>query len=86
VDLVLTGHSHVYAYGPPSGTGGVTWVTTGGGGGMLEPSNSLTQDWPEITVVHFRHHFLWVTVDGGLMSVAAVADTGEVLHSFDIAR
>jgi hypothetical protein len=86
VDLVLTGHSHIYSYGPPSGTGGVTWVTIGGGGGLLEPSDSMTQDWPEITVVQFRHHFLRVTVDGGLLSAAAVADTGETLHSFEIAR
>jgi acid phosphatase type 7 len=85
-DLALTGHSHVYAYGPPALTNGVTWVTTGGGGGMIEPTNSLTQDWPEITVVHFRHHFLKVTVDGALMQVAAVADTGEVLHTFTIER
>jgi predicted phosphodiesterase len=86
VELVLTGHSHLYAYGPPEGTGGVTWVTTGGGGGMIEPTDSLTRDWTEITFVEFRHHFLQVTVDGGSMNVSAVADSGEVLHEFTIVR
>jgi hypothetical protein len=53
---------------------------------MIEPADSMTRDWPEITVVLLRHHFLDVTVDSAAMHVSAVADTGEVLHTFTITR
>jgi hypothetical protein len=86
VDLVLNGHSHVYAYGPKSLTGNVTWVTTGGGGGGLEAPTDLVQSWPQITVVHFRHHFVHVSVDGPVLTAKAIADTGEVLHTFELER
>lgn len=82
VDLALTGHVHLYAWGPPKS--GVTWVTSGGGGGGLEPPTALVRDWPEITETRFRHHFLHATVSGKTMVVRAIADTGEELHRFQI--
>lgn len=84
VDVVFTGHNHLYMYGPPDLTSGVTWVTTGGGGGSIEPTFPRWKDWPEITVVIFRHHFLHLTVNGKVMHGMAIADTGEILHEFEV--
>jgi hypothetical protein len=87
VNIVFNGHNHLYAYTPET-PGGITWVTTGGGGGTLESQGLFNiyrvGTWPEITVTLFAHHVLNVTVDGGTMSVEAVGLDGSVLHSFSI--
>jgi len=85
VNVVFNGHAHLYSYGPASETSGVTWVTTGGGGGALESLSAFTQDWrPKINTVFLRHHFLLAEVADGKMKVSAIADDGEVLHTFNV--
>ncbi|MBI5532594.1 MAG: metallophosphoesterase [Deltaproteobacteria bacterium] len=86
MQVVFTGHVHMYFWAPPADTQGITWVTTGGGGGSLEGPGDKTADWPELDngVFVFRHHFLRATVQGKSMQVDAIADTGETLHSFTV--
>ncbi|MFO0745186.1 MAG: metallophosphoesterase [Myxococcota bacterium] len=86
VDLVFNGHNHLYAYTPPITTGGITWVTTGGGGGMLDTPGFLNiwrvGNWPEIKTTISEFHFLQVTVEAGEAFVEAIGTDGSVLHSF----
>ncbi len=85
VHLVFNGHHHLYAYTPMT-AGGITFATTGGGGGSLDSDFSLWRvaTWPEITVTLHAHHFLVATVNGGTLSVDAVDPTGQVIHSFQV--
>ncbi len=82
VDVVFNGHNHLYAYTPET-PGGITWFTTGGGGGMIDTASALWRvgDWPQIAVQIHRFHFLHVEVDGNEMTVRAVSSTGETLHT-----
>ena len=85
VNLVFNGHNHLYAYTPMT-AGGITFATTGGGGGSIDTDFSLWRvaTWPEITVTLHEHHFLSVTVNGNTISVDAVDPTGQVIHSFQV--
>ena len=83
VDIVFNGHNHLYAYTPP-GDDGITWVTTGGGGGAIDGPNALCREWDEITETHFVHHFLSVHVEAGRMQVRAIDEDGEELHHFEV--
>jgi acid phosphatase type 7 len=87
VDIVFNGHNHLYAYTPET-TGGITWVTTGGGGGALDTNDSWWEvgDWPEIEVTYHEHHFLSVLVQGPQMTVSAIDLAGETLHEFTISK
>ena len=85
VDIVFNGHNHLYAYTPET-PGGITWVTTGGGGGSIDTDFFLWRvgTWPEIATTVHEHHFLRATLDGDTLSVEAVAVDGAVLHSFTV--
>jgi hypothetical protein len=83
VNIVFNGHNHLYAYTPP-GADGITWVTTGGGGGAIDGPNSFCRQWDEITDTQFVHHFLSVHVENGRMLVRAIDEAGEELHRFEV--
>ncbi len=83
VDIVFNGHNHLYAYTPP-GPDGITWVTTGGGGGAIDGPNSFCRQWDEITETQFVHHFLSVHVEAGRMLVRAIDEDGAELHRFEV--
>lgn len=89
VHLVLNGHNHLYQY-VPAWPATVTWVTAGGGGGVLESgvASSRVNDWSEFVgeQIFGRYHFLRIAIDGDVMGVRAVALGGEVLHTFTIMR
>ena len=84
MDLVLNGHNHLYAYTPPTLPGGVTWVTTGGGGGNIDGEADYCTTWSEIEFTSFEHHILYVQVDAATVSVEAITADGTVLHSFSL--
>ena len=83
VDIVFNGHNHLYAYTPP-GPDGITWVTTGGGGGAIDGEDDFCRRWEEIVETHFVHHFLSVHVEAGVMEVRAIDEAGEELHRFRV--
>jgi tartrate-resistant acid phosphatase type 5 len=74
VSLVLQGHNHAYER---LEAGGVTYITTGGGGApvypCVRPSRELRRCVP-------AHHFLAVTATARAVAVRAVAPSGATLE------
>jgi hypothetical protein len=87
VQLVFNGHNHLYQFVRrwPSFT---AWVTSGGGGGILESGveSARVNDWsPFIDERIFgRHHFLRVIIENRRMWVRAIGDRGDTLHEFQV--
>ena len=77
VDLVLTGHDHVYSISEDKD--GLRYVVTGGGGAR----SYGCKESPDIELCLSRLHFLYVRAGDDLIKFKAVADTGEVLHRFE---
>lgn len=59
VDMVICGHAHNYNRGQ---TNGVTYVITGGGGGILDVERVAF--WPLFTVEYSRYHYGLMEVNG----------------------
>jgi acid phosphatase len=74
VSLVLQGHNHAYER---LEAGGITYITTGGGGAQLYP---CVRPAPELRACRFANHFLDVTATAQGVSLRAVAPSGEVLE------
>ena len=85
VDIVFNGHNHLYNHTPTT-AGGITWVTTGGAGGMLDTDSALWKvaDWPEIGTQIHEFHYLRVDVVNSEMTVNAIASDGSTMHSFTL--
>lgn len=79
VDLVLSGHDHVYAASEP--LRGVRYVVTGGGGSRLYGCRPA---WFAAACAS-RHHFVVVTARRRRLEVRAVPARGSALHSFSVA-
>jgi hypothetical protein len=79
VDLVFSGHDHVYERTVP--IRGVTYVVSGGGGRRLYPAGN-----GELTACSVSaHHAVLVRVDGGHLSLEAVeAAGGTVVDRLDL--
>lgn len=78
VDLVLSGHNHLYEH---ARVGGVDYVVTGGGGAWLDPCGAPAP-WTRRCVS--AHHFVLVAAAEGTLSVRALAPSGRVLDSFSV--
>jgi acid phosphatase type 7 len=78
VDMVFNGHVHGYERGEWLG---VTYVTTGGGGGSLDHACT---SWPHIVVSSYVHHALSVDVVGNHLSVIARALDGTVIDQLEL--
>lgn len=76
VNVVFNGHLHGYERGTWLG---VTYVTTGGGGGSLDHACT---PWPHIVVSRYLHHMLNVDVEGKHLSVTARGLDGSVIDQF----
>jgi acid phosphatase len=74
VSLVLQGHNHAYER---LEAGGITYITTGGGGAQLYPCVRPAR---ELRRCVFSHHFLAVTATARAVSVRAVAPGGVTLE------
>ncbi|TNF25638.1 MAG: hypothetical protein EP329_22725 [Deltaproteobacteria bacterium] len=85
VDIVFNGHNHLYAYTPET-AGGITWVTTGGGGGSIDTDFFLWRvaTWSEIETTIHEHHFLRGTLDGDALRIEAIDVDGGLLHTFTV--
>lgn len=79
VDLVLTGHDHVYSLSEEKE--GLRYVVTGGGGAR----SYGCKDSPDIELCVSRFHFLYVRAGADSIKAKAVAETGEVFHRFETA-
>jgi plastocyanin len=77
VDCAFGGHNHAYARYLP--VGGVTYVTSGGGGAAL--SGPTYTPWAGATLAHYAnvHHYLAVDVEEEVAAVRAVDITGDVI-------
>jgi acid phosphatase len=72
VDLVLTGHDHLYSESRP--LNGIRYVVTGAGGGELHDCISRSF----VKSCHSRTHFLYVTAGPWRIRVRAVGMDGEI--------
>jgi acid phosphatase type 7 len=78
VDLVFSGHDHVYERTVP--IGGVTYVVSGGGGRRLYPAGN-----GELTASSVSaHHVVLVGVDGGHLALEAVEVGGKVVDGLEL--
>ena len=76
VDLVLSGHDHIYAVTKPLRR--IRYVVTGGGGA---PLYGCSEQWFSERCEE-RHHFLWVRARTRGIRVRAVPPTGPPFHDF----
>lgn len=76
VDLVLTGHDHIYAATKPLRR--IRYVVTGGGGA---PLYGCSEEWFSDRCDE-RHHFLWVRATTERIRVRAVPPAGPPFHGF----
>jgi hypothetical protein len=80
VDVVFSGHDHVYERTAP--IKGITYVVSGGGGRRLYPAGK--DKWTASSVS--KHHVVFVRVGGGLLSLVAAEPGGTVLDSLDLEK
>ncbi len=78
VDLVLSGHDHLYAVSKP--LRGIRYVVTGGGGAGLYGCRAA---WFSARCVP-RHHFLEVAAAADELVVRAIPPRGRAFHTFRI--
>ena len=84
VDLVLSGHNHTYERF--EGTGGVPYVTTGGGGATLYSSATLAcRGQGKVRHLKTAHHALRLTVTATALRVEAVGVDGTAFDKFTLA-
>jgi acid phosphatase len=74
VSLVLQGHNHAYER---LEAGGITYITTGGGGAQLYPCVRPSR---ELRACRFANHFLDVTATAAEVSVRALTPSGRALE------
>lgn len=90
VDLVLNGHIHLYERtwplrdGKVSPKDGVTYITSGGGGGRLENFGPLPTWFKAQLRVDF--HFCYVNVHGGHLEFKAFDQKGNLFDCFDLRK
>ena len=83
VAMVFAGHDHLYER---SEKGGITYITTGGGGGPLhDPERSGKQNPYSEMVKSGKYHYCVVEVDREKVRVSAVAVDGSVIDEVEIA-
>jgi hypothetical protein len=80
VDVVFNGHVHGYERGEWQG---VTYITTGGGGGDLD---KFCNEWPHIAVTNYVHHMVSVDVGGKRLSMKARALDGSVIDRVELQK
>ncbi|MSQ22424.1 MAG: hypothetical protein EXR53_03830 [Dehalococcoidia bacterium] len=79
VQLVLSGHDHLYERSAP--IDGVTYIVTGGGGQRLYECGT-TENW--VALCDSRYHFLYVVVNNAKIRVQAVGTDGLVFDTVNI--
>src|SRR5215212_4636224 len=78
VDLVFSGHDHVYERTEP--IRGVTYVVSGGGGRRLYPAGRSARTVSSVSA----HHAVLVRADGGHLSLEAIEAGGTYVDRLDL--
>ena len=78
VDIFFNGHTHNYERGFLNG---VTWVTTGGGGGALDTKQ---QDWEHISVFKSDWHFVQIQTNEEQLNLQAISVNDQIIDQFRI--
>jgi predicted phosphodiesterase len=78
VDIVFSGHNHYYAHAEVDG---VTYLTTGGGGGELyDPEYG----WPNIINAIKAYHYLRIEISWDTLTVSILSLEGQILDQFQL--
>jgi hypothetical protein len=81
VDLVLSGHDHVYSRAE---TAGIPYVVTGGGGAAVYPCSPEPP--AELVTCRSAHHFVVLEVSKTTLRLRSVGLGGEMLDRFRLIR
>jgi hypothetical protein len=88
VDLVFSGHHHLYEQGrwPPAGWPSIRYVVTGGGGGGLkgESNDPAANPWPQVQENIAAHHFCLIEIKDRCLDFKAIDADGNVLDAFSV--
>lgn len=76
VDLVLTGHDHLYER---SEKDGIVYIVTGGGGAPLYKVNSVENPYQKVAVA--AHHYVALDIDASGIGLTAIDKAGAVIDS-----
>jgi predicted phosphodiesterase len=79
VDLVISGHMHAYQRGI---TNGVTYVVSGGGGGVLDTER--VANWPFVAVESSSYHYDIMEVNGPVLSWETYNVNNQLLDMFSL--
>src|SRR5439155_12674613 len=79
VDLVISGHAHNYNRGASNG---VTYVVSGGGGGVLDVER--VANWPLYTVEYSKYHYDLMEVSGDTLSWQTFDQNNQLLDMFTL--
>jgi hypothetical protein len=77
VQLVLSGHDHLYGRGEQNG---VTYVITGGGGAYTYPPQVEAPN----ALCERVHHYCWIRVDGDHLQLRAIDIDGREVDAFTL--
>ncbi|MBI1841975.1 MAG: metallophosphoesterase [Verrucomicrobia bacterium] len=77
VDIVVSGHTHAYCRGA---TNGVTYVVSGGGGGVVDTERVAT--WPMFQSEYTDTHFDLMEVDGARLDWRAFSVNNQLIDQF----
>lgn len=80
VDLILSGHDHIYERGD---NGGLPYVVTGGGGA---PTYRVRAALPSARKIESTRHFVQVAVQGDVLSLKAIRVDGSTLDTCDLGK
>ncbi|MHA2271538.1 MAG: metallophosphoesterase family protein [Candidatus Hodarchaeales archaeon] len=81
VDLVFTGHDHMYYR---TLRDGIYYVTTAGGGAPQYEYDTAAPDWQNSDVAYREHHYCNIEVNSSSVSVTGTSLNGTSLDSFSI--
>jgi 3',5'-cyclic AMP phosphodiesterase CpdA len=79
VDIVISGHAHNYNRGASNG---VTYVISGGGGGVLDVER--VANWPLFTVEYSRYHFDLMEVDNDVLTWQTYDNNNQLIDQFTL--
>jgi len=81
IDIVFSGHAHVYERGRWPKADGPFYVITGGGGGTLDDEHY--RDWEQIDIYHHLHHFCLLEISGARLHFSAITPDGQIIDRFE---
>lgn len=81
IDIVFSGHAHVYERGRWPKADGPFYVITGGGGGTLDDEHY--RNWEQIDFYRHLHHFCLLEISGTRLHFSSITLDGQILDRFE---